>query len=386
MGSIRSAVMFGGRTIPNMIVPAFNAGLFYDPVTGEEQGFYDLNFIDTPLIDPADMIINNGRITHRLINNKYRHEIFPLDRNNVKSNIVFENVASIPDVIRTRFTHSENLSITEQILTQEMLDEGHIYGSYEAEGSLVLNFNDGKRNNEFMTGKAGTVFSSYFVDEAGARSPLLKMYLSPSIDNPKMLSIVTYENGVREWLDDPARFGKITLDPILGYDQKGVLLFSGSLLVLYWMLDQATVTGPVIEMHCYMNSDDEIVKMGIAGPVTGPDYNPDGKDVYAEGVGNSTSTGLTTLVVTSYLDLQGGEFYRGAICKDKNKSTIWGDIMVPSQPWPRNSYAQNFPIEIQKPVPVTNKPTPSNTNLSFFFRNRKNAFVHPHLFNRAVGL
>lgn len=221
MGGIRSSIVAGGRTIAqDKFIPAINAS-FHD-----DEAWLDLNHIDTAQGNIADVVETDGKIKFG------QHEFAPVDDSNLKWDVVYTNAVSVPSTIRFRIRHSSNLSFFRQVLTQEDIDNGASYRVPEAHNSFAVYFNNGRRDNKYQTGKVAHIYSMYFVDEAGAESPLIPMDITPDIDNAKML--VLDVTAVLAWLNDPARVGKITLDPTIGLDTLGALstYFSGITVAL----------------------------------------------------------------------------------------------------------------------------------------------------------
>lgn len=358
LGSMNNVAVWGGFDIDEAyIVPACNHTILPDSDNPLGRAFVDINHVDSPIVKRNETFIDN-KVIHRAGGVTY--EATEIGRNKFKLFIKYDTRP--PALTKFKISKSDNLTAHRQILTDELKAEGHIYGYREAEGALAFYFNDGTRDNEAQSGLALLIDCMYYVDAAGAKSPLLHMELD-SFGNLD----VHHTPEVETWFDDPARVGPFYLDPLIGSDSKGPILFNGSGLVLYWAFGQAIYDGQVEAFNCYVNSDVNLYKMGVALTDGLPNYIPDGLPVIAYTpavVGNSA--GITTLPVIANDILSAGEYYRVCIMQNVIQAAIWGAIKSPTDPAPRTSYAQDFNIDPRSPVPVTNKPTPSNTDLSMW--------------------
>jgi len=220
--SIGTDITVGGKDIPaDKFVPAMNASFHSD------EYYLDLNHIDSPMTDRTEAHVD-GKVKHAAIGaggQRFNHEFYTTDDNTIKWDMLFDSPADAPDIIRFRIKASKGLMFLKQIISPEDLANGNQYSVPEAEGSYAV-YIDGKRDNKYQTGKVCHIYSPFYIDEDGNRSPLLDMNITPDGDNAKML-ILSDTPEVTAWKNDPIRARhQLRLDPILGYDTVGVLVFT----------------------------------------------------------------------------------------------------------------------------------------------------------------
>jgi hypothetical protein len=299
MGSIASAVVVGGRSITSdRFVPAMNLSAHGD------EAWLDLNHIDTPQTGRIESE-SDGKVIHEA--GGFKHEFYTVDNSMLKWDMLFNDAASVPSSIRFRVRHSKNLVFNKQPLVPDTI--GGTQGQFtvsEVAGSYAVYM--GKKDNKYQTGKVAHIYSPFFIDEAGARSPLLDMELTPDIDNANMLTFVVNAE-VQTWLDGPARVGKIRLDPTLGYDTKGVSSFAFQADEAYWPRPyQMPVEGAVTEFHVMGVQGGVGVKMGCYFSNAG---RSGGEEQFAySDVGSSVAGGDTSMPANSLKQLAAGDYYK----------------------------------------------------------------------------
>lgn len=263
----------------------------YIPIMGLETAdgaaWMYLNHFDTPIADHPQII--DGKINFSSGGFEHEQYNFNDDRGDLfKWNMHWPNGISVPKEIRFKLT-SEGLIFQRQLRPDQM-PEGMTWGGYacpEAEDSFVIwradgkagdiKFKDGTRLNR-GNGKVGNIYSMFFTDEAGARSPLIRMELTPDVDKAKWLTLYIEDAQrpeIMAWLLDPSRVGRVTLDPILGYDVKGSLFSGLGFLYFNAPVIQAPVNSIITKFGCYMKND-VTVNIGVYNCEQADPWNPEG--------------------------------------------------------------------------------------------------------------
>lgn len=235
--AIGTDVRVGGHGIlPN----AFKAGVH--AVFHDGEHYFSLEHKDSTQTGRTDTVVD-GVVCHE--SNGFKHEFKAVDEI-IKWDMLFEPDEA-PSTIRFMIKASKGLSFYKQTISAEDLANGHGYVVPEAEGSYAV-YMDGKRNNKYQTGKVAHIYSPYYVDEDGNKSPLLAMTITPDGDNAKML-LLTDTPEVTAWKNDPIRTGhKLRLDPTLGYSTVGALTF-GATTRLSWGYPSDATGGEISAFH-----------------------------------------------------------------------------------------------------------------------------------------
>lgn len=305
--AIGTDLLLGGRDIPaDKFLPAMNASFH------NNEYYLDLNHIDSPMTDRTESQVD-GKVMHE--GGGFKHEFYPDGIDRIKWDMLFDNPASTPDTIRFRIKASTGLNFYKQTLTAQQIADGDEYVVPEAEGSYAV-YIDGKRNNKYKTGKVCHIYSPYYVDEDGNKSPLLDMVITPDGDNAKML-ILSDTQAVTDWKNNPIRAGhKLRLDPVLGYDTQGVL--SSGFTRIRAQQYTASESGELSNINAYIFVQDTFgpfaLKLGVCN-VDQATGNPDGKSYIAqvEEIGLLASALITkpiagTIVAgTKYAIVHGGD-------------------------------------------------------------------------------
>jgi hypothetical protein len=343
MGDIDSTIIVGGRDIKaDEFVPSVNISAHGD------EAWLDINHIDSTITSRIDYqegdVIKHGN-----------HEFYAPTRSGLKWDILYNTAGDIPNSERFKVTHSPGLTFYKQVLSAEQILSGDSYVVPEAAGSYAVYMD--KRDNKYKTGKVCHIYSPYFVDEAGAKSPLLDMTLVDEIDGSKTLTLIVTRK-VREWIDHRDRVGIFRLDPVLGYDTVGSLAATLG-PVWHTVATQSDATGgEVIGLHCAIGSlAGEGLKMSVANCAQTSPYDPEGYSLVAE-ANSLTSTvsddiELDNLVI--YAPILPNTWYRVGWASEAIQRIKY-DNVASYQP---NTYTKNYASEMQNPVPTTSNATNS---------------------------
>jgi hypothetical protein len=379
IGSIRSRIQAGGYKIPaGQFVRAINASFHVTEDAPDGEAFIDLNHIDSPMGSISEVQESNGKLIHG------NHEFYMVSDSKAKWDIVYTDAASVPPIERFRVRYSNNLTFYRQTRADIEANGGELL-TREAEDSFAVYFNDGTVNNKYQTGKVMHLYSPYYVDEGGAESPLVTMTLSPDVDNAKML-ILSHSPEVTAWLNDPARVGKIRLDPVIGYDTVGASTFQKGGSAAYRGGWQASENGTVVSFHqAAVVLLDAPCKIAVVNADQTSPYNVDGKTIvaHAEDTQTSSSDNFVFGNLVSNEDIVAGTWYRiGHVTSNSGPDfKLKGDLGV--------SRTLNF----RTGVTYTNEfidPTPSTSKaaqglfLSHWavYEEAVSAVIPPHLFQR----
>lgn len=334
--AIGTDVIVGGKNIAaDKFVPSINMSFHPTPEYPDGEFYFDLNHIDSPMTGRDD-ILANGKVIHECVNplgQRFNHEFYTSDDNTFKWDMLFDSPAETPDTIRFRIKASKELNFYKQIMTAEQIADGNEHVVPEAEGSYAV-YIDGKRNGKYQTGKVAHIYSPFYIDENGERSPLLNMDITPDGDNAKML-ILTDTPEVAAWKNDPIRAGhKLRLDPILGYDTVGA--FATSTLAPGAALSYHAISdgdgGEISNIHiAIFDAGTGEIKLAVLN-IDQITYNPDGQIV----------VGATDSLIPSVTDdfsvpLSGGilpdTFYGMAIASNSNSFLFKYDNIAGRARW-----------------------------------------------------
>jgi hypothetical protein len=305
MGSKQSIANFGGRKIPaDRFLPALNSSFDSD------ESYIDINHIDSDMTDRVEVEIN-GKIIHE--SNGFIHECYIVNNDKLKWDIIFLNAGVVPPSIRFRVRHSNNLIWYRQVLSSQDILNGNDYIVPEAHNSFAVYYNNDNINNKYQTGKVCHLYSPYFLDESGAKSPLLDMILTPNGNNVKILTFIV-NTAVQTWLDNPLRVGKIRLDPTLGYDTLGSL--TENISPSFGYVDTALLMpedGNITGMFAYLaRTTDQAV--GLVEVSSENSFAPAGTILTERSDQVSLATGLTPTLINFPLQkfgtLEVGKYYR----------------------------------------------------------------------------
>ena len=299
-------VRVGGRSISEHdFVAGVNSS--FHQIKGEETAFLDINHPDSPMTrrieTQADGVINYKTGGHE-------HEFYTKEDGTFKWDKIFQSVDDVPDTILYKIEHSINLSFYRQLISKEDKTAGSEYGVPEAHNSFAVYFNDGKRNGRWQTGKVMHIYSPFFVDEVGAKSPFLEMTLTGGYTSKNLT--LTQPLAVIAWLNHPDRRGKVRLDPTLGYTTEGALRANTSNFVLAWDMEQATASGPVTALRGYVLGGAVNFKVGVMKTSeAAPNYYASGKNVISQGEGAALGAGvISDCTVANTEDIASGLHYR----------------------------------------------------------------------------
>ena len=353
MGSIRSAIVFGGST-PGMLVANLNVSFHVTAEHPRGEAYLNLNHINSGMVNASDVSEINGKIIHST--NGFKHEVYCPDGDRFKWNIVFPNVGAVPDTHRLRIKDSGNLNYG--IHSHKGIDLTGIinpqYDGRSAENSITVSL-IGKKHGKYQTGIVCRIRSPYYVDGAGAESPLLAMAITPDIDNAKMLTL-THSPDVVAWLNDANRIGEITLDPDFGYSQKG-----GSFGALSaqrfawrpWLADESfdieffkAWCGPLI------SAGNVAMKLGLSDVGAGPLYLASGQDIKLQAAGQAKDDDILVISASGF-SIVAGTRYRMIQVHESNQSTIYFDTGLFGNYENEVPGYSNFNVEIIDPYPVT---------------------------------
>ena len=275
-------------------------------LTSEDgEAWLYINHLDTPIGPQPDIVA--GKMNYAAAGNE--HEMFMIggdDDEALKWNMRWPDGASVPGRIRFKVSsHNVIFSKIKRPTAEELnqLAPGATFGGFaypEADGAFVAYRADGKEGDivypdgssvRRANGKLCTIRSMFFVDEAGARSPLIRMELTPGQDKAQWLELYIDDDErpeILQYLLDPARIGKITLDPILGYNVQGALIVSYSINATQgYGLNTAPESGNVNKFFCYA-ANIANTRMGVYRAINLPNHIINGQPRYARSVSGPT--------------------------------------------------------------------------------------------------
>lgn len=322
----------------------------------------ELIHIDSPVTGRTDAHID-GKVIHNA--GDFKHEFKP-GNELIEWDMLFPPGLA-PPIIRFRIKASKGITFLRTEITQNDIDMFAAagmgqpqYTTYDAPGSFAVYID--RNGKKYGHGKVAHIYSPYYIDEDGNRSPLLDMNITPDGDNAKML-ILTDTQAVTDWKDDPIRAGHLLrLDPTIGYDVQGALTvpFSGSAGYVIHPLQATTdaIGGEISAIHAYIsNADSKGVKMAVANcdQVT---FNPTGLTVVAQGATVSTpGLGVEKVTVIPGGSLLPNTKYQLGIVFDGAAPLLHYDSALPPIR-DAYTYVATFANELVSPVPAT---TPSGT-------------------------
>ena len=364
MGHCRHKVIVGASPLtPNgKFIPI--AGL----TTADGEAWMYMNHRDTPIANHPEMV--DGKIVHSA--GDFKHEqyaFYDAGGDKLKWNMPFPNGVAVPKTIRFKIT-SENLIFTRQSEpTQaeiaELAAKGIIRKGFtcpEAKDSFAIHRADGKTGDIIYkdgtrinrgNGKVGHIYSTYFTDEAGARSPLIRMELTPNVDKARWL-IFHIEDAQRPevmaWALDPDRVGEITFDPLLGYELQGLSSAGLDPNFPAWSFNpqQASDNWTVAVLKVW-SVVGKRCKLSLAEASGSGAHLSHGQDLAAEGAEiDPTTAGINSAIVTAKKDVVSGQWYRNILYMDNPLGfTIFFDA-APSITYERN-FTDSYAVMPQDP-------------------------------------
>lgn len=347
LGGIKTPVIVGGSDSDpaSEFEPAVN--MSFHPTARHPRGeaFMHMRHIDG-LRTGRTETETDGEIVHEA--GGFKH-IFKVVDDNLKWDMDFADAASVPGALHLRIRHSQGLSFHKQSDTPEGELENPQFTRPEVAGSYAVYMD--KRDNKYQTGKVCHIYSPFFVDEQGAKSPLLRMTLTDIETNVKRLTLVVTPK-VQAWLDNPARVGKIRLDPTLGYSTSGASTGQITGVVWHTIQTQSDATGgEIVSLHAYGAAGNTgNFKASVANCPQSSPYDPEGFSLIAEGEGDFTGTGQKDILSpTVYASILPNTWYRVGITLQNNASVRFDNLVG----YQINRYARVYANEMSDPVPTT---------------------------------
>lgn len=372
MGSIASRVVVGGR---NVAADKFASEIHMS--AHNDEAYIKIEHIGTPMTGRTETV-KDGRICHEA--DGFKHEFYTIDSGRMKWDMLFDSTP--PDTIRFRIKHSKNLIFVRSIITPENAARGAEFVVPEAENSFAVYMN--KRDNKYQTGKICHIYSPYYVDDAGARSPLLQMDITPDTDNAKML-ILSNTPKVTAWINSAARVGKLRLDPILGYDTAGVLTFGVNNFIEGTRFLAAS-NGTINNLHVAIATAAASPLDGIRLVVSDQDqvspYDPSGHAVIAQGEGNAVVTDdLIITPIGGTLTLIAGKLYYVGWLLESGATTIKYDNFPNDEFW---FVGRTYGLGIPDPMPTgfSVLSLPNVFSVWADYTEANGAVIPPHMFRR----
>jgi hypothetical protein len=304
IGSIKSKVIIGGHTdsngqevSPNEFEPSMH-NVFHNG-----DSFITIHHIDSGKTGRTDTLVK-GVIKHEV--NGFKHEIYEGEGDTLKWDMVFDSVP-VASSLSFRIRHSKNLVFYKQVLTQTDINNGSAYSVPEAKGSYAIYYKDGRKDNQWQTGKVAHIYSPYFIDAIGAKSPVLNS------------TLIEVEPGIKRlvvdlpmlWLNGPQRVYPVRLDPIVGYNSKGALSFSfGGNNADYHRPYESPANATITGLHIYPVETGRLFKMAVY-ETTGVNHVSFNQALVASGAEKSSVGGVdNSLLVTSLKDIVLGDWYK----------------------------------------------------------------------------
>ena len=257
LGGIKTPVIVGGSDSDpaDEFEPAVN--MSFHPTARHPKGeaFLHMRHLDG-LRTGRTETETDGEVAHDA--GGFKH-IFKVVDDKLKWDMDFADAQSVPPSLRFRVRHSLGLSFHKQII--EAGEDSSVFDVPEAEGSYAVYMD--RQNNKYQTGKAAHIYSPFFLDAVGARSPLLRMTLVDVEAGVKRLSLIVTPK-VQAWLDNPARVGVIRLDPVIGYDTYGSKRTGAGTVTHSTGAYQASVDGSVTQFGVWTTAGGGKCKLGIS--------------------------------------------------------------------------------------------------------------------------